>query len=135
MFYWWSWIQTARSQYLAMRWENRWKGKLWIKTMPGPVRIAVTRLSPCKLTNTIKKTTFLESRNKIIDVVLGQLWVSVKMRHQTGWTQQMRPYLLCIKPHKISFSKIMQLQKGWVNLISKVPEPPNFSPLEAATYT
>lgn len=33
---------------LAMRWESRWKGKLWMKTMPGPVRTAVTRFSPPK---------------------------------------------------------------------------------------
>lgn len=40
----------ARKHYRAMRWESRWKGKLWIKTMPGPVRTAVTRFSPCSWT-------------------------------------------------------------------------------------
>lgn len=44
---------------LAIRWDSRWKGKLWIKTMPGPVRIAVTRLSPCNSRLTSRIPSFI----------------------------------------------------------------------------
>jgi hypothetical protein len=38
---------TFSVSYLAMRCESRLKGRLWMKTTPGPVRDALSWLSPC----------------------------------------------------------------------------------------
>jgi hypothetical protein len=39
--------RCVTSSYLAIRCESLWKGRLWMKTTPGPVRDAVSWLSLC----------------------------------------------------------------------------------------